>query len=142
MSHKLARGGVPVSLNADNNQIQTTRLVPANFEIEVTYVTNKYSGEGTDSVEGYIRRWLFARRVGSMNFNVDYGLTQLSISYSITDSAPVPVRDNPADAESLYMFTSVITLHGFTSEPELSSVGRINQIQLAHPAGSGQFFAF
>jgi hypothetical protein len=81
-----------------------------------------------------------------MNFNVDYGLTQLSISYQLVDNIPITPRENPADRESVYVITTTATIHGFISEPELTSVGKINQIQLAdsHPgAVSGaQFFPF
>jgi hypothetical protein len=145
MSGRLARQGVPVSLNTDNNQFQMVRLLPANFEIEILYITNKYSSVDTDSVEGYVRRWLFARRNGSLGFTVDYGLTQLGITYNLVESVPLPPRENPADQESIYQITTTATVHGFISEPELGSRGRINQIVLTDPgqlAEGSKFFPF
>ena len=143
----LLRQGIPVRINTDNNQAQLVRLVPTNFEIEVTYITNKYSGD-LDSVEGYVRRWLFARRNGSLQFNINYGMSQLSISYLLGDSVPIQPRDSPTDAESVYQVITTATVHGYVSEPELGTRGIINQIQLTdtHPtAGSvsgAQFFPF
>lgn len=145
-TNRLARHGIPVSLNADNHQVQTAKLLPVKFEIELIYTTNKYGGVETDSVEGFVRRWLAVRRNGSLNFNVDYGLTQMSISYQLVDTIPITPRENPADQESVYAITATATVHGFISEPELGSVGRINQIQLAdgHPGSisGAQFFPF
>lgn len=143
----LLRQGIPVRINTDNNQAQLVRLAPTNFEIEVTYITNKYSGD-LDSVEGYVRRWLFARRNGSLQFNINYGMSQLSISYLLGDSVPIQPRDSPTDAESVYQVITTATVHGYVSEPELGTRGIINQIQLTdtHPtAGSvsgAQFFPF
>ena len=144
----LLRQGLPVRINTDNQQVQMVRLVPTNFEVEVTYITNKYSGQELDSVEGYVRRWLFSRRNGALQFNVDYGMTRLSISYSLTDSVPIQPRDNPTDSESIYQVVTNATIHGYVSEPELGTRGIINQIQLTdvHPTDGGvsgsQFFPF
>lgn len=146
-TNRLARQGISVSVNSDNNQFQLARLIPVNFEVEVAYTTNKYSGDDTDSVEGFTRRWLFARRIGSLNFNIDYGLSQVSISYALADTVPIQPRENPADQESVYVVTANATIHGYISEPELGTRGRINQIQLTdeHPVGTlsgSQFLPF
>ena len=129
-AHRLSRHGIPVSLNTDNNQIQMARIVPVNFEIEVTFVTNEYSGDLT-TVQGFVTRWLFARRNGALQFNVDYGLSQLSISYMLSDNISTPPRESPADGESVYQIVTTATVHGYVSEPELGTRGRINRIQLA-----------
>lgn len=128
--HRLSRQGIPVSLNTDNNQIQMARIVPVNFEIEVTFVTNQYSGD-LSTVQGFVTRWLFARRNGALQFNVDYGLSQLSISYMLSDNVPTPPRENPADGESIYQVVTTATVHGYVSEPELGTRGKVNRIQLA-----------
>lgn len=143
-THRLSKQGIPVLVNTDNNQVQLARLIPVNFEVEVTFVTNKYSGE-LDSVEGFARRWLFARRIGSLNFNVDYGMTQLSISYSLGESVPFQPKENPAEQESVHIVVATATVHGYISEPELGFRGRINQILLTENPpvqDGGQFFPF
>ena len=144
---QLARQGLPVRINTDNQQAQLVRLIPTNFEVEVTYVTNKYSGTQLGSVEAYLRRWLFARRNGSLHFNIDYGMTRLSISSTLSDSVTIPQRENPTDAESVYQIVSTATVHGYVSEPMLATRGIVNQIQLTdvHPTAGisgAQFFPF
>lgn len=128
--HRLSRHGIPVALNTDNNQLQMARVIPVNFEIEVTFVTNKYSGD-LDSVQGFVTRWMMVRRTGALQFNVDYGLSQLSISYMLSDNVPTPPRENPADSESVYQIITTATVHGYVSEPELGTRGRVNRIVLA-----------
>ena len=130
MTHKLSKQGIPVTLNSDNNQFLLARLIPVKFEVEVTYTTNKQSSDNTDSVEGFTRRWLFARRIGSLNFNVDYGMTKVAISYSLGETVPYQPRENPADQESVYAVTTTAIINGYISEPELGTRGRINQIIL------------
>lgn len=144
MTNRLARHGIPVQVNNDNKQIQVAKLIPTNFETEVTYVTNKYDGLDTDSVKGFVRRWLTTRRNGALNFQTKYGLTSLAISCTMADVLQIPKRDNPADAESMYSVVTNVTVHGFVSEPALGTRGRIQQIVLsdAPPNTPGQFFPF
>lgn len=130
MTHKISRQGIPVTVSDDNRQFSMARLMPVKFEVEITYITNKFSGEDLDSVEGFTRRWLFARRIGSMNFNVDYGMTSVSISYALGDTVPIQPRENPADQESVYSVVTSATIYGYLSEPELGARGRIQNIIL------------
>jgi hypothetical protein len=137
---------VPVQRTQDNNRVSLARIIPTNFEIEVAFLTNKYEGIDTSSVSGFARRWLFARRNGFLTYNINYGMTQLSISYTIADTLSIPQRESPADQESIYQVTGNVTVHGYVSEPVLGERGVINQIQLTAthpelPAGT-QFFSF
>lgn len=144
-ARRLAFHGIPVTLNSDNLQMQNARIIPTNFEVEVTYVSNRYDGLDTKSVKGFVRRWLTTRRNGALSFNADYGLSTLSISSTMSDSLNIPKRDNPADTEPVYSVTANITIHGYVSEPALNTKSRINQIVLAEAptllAGQ-QFFPF
>ena len=82
---------------------------------------------------------------GALNFNVDYGLSRMTVTSTVTDSLAVPKRENPADQESVYQVVSNITIHGYISEPALMTRGRINQIVLADAPAPGpgeQFFPF
>lgn len=143
-TNRLARHGIPVTINVDGKQAQNAKLLPTNFEIEVTYVTNKYEGLDLASVQGYVRRWWFTRRTGASNFSVDYGLSNLTIALTFGDSLSVPKRENPADQESVYSVVASLTVHGYISEPSLMTRGRINQIVLADslPGAGQQFFPF
>lgn len=127
MANRLVRQGVPVRVSTDGNQIELARVLPTNFEIELTFVTNQYSGE-LSSVEGMARRWLMNRRNGASLFTVNYGLTDLPISYTVSDTLTIPTRENPTDQESIYNVVGNVTLHGYVSEPSLAKRGRINQV--------------
>lgn len=144
-SHRLVRQGIPVSLNSDNNQFQMARIIPADFEFQVSFITNQRSSDDLNSVTGFTRRWLFARRNGSLQFNVNYGMSSVSIAYTLANSVPIQSREDPASQESYYTVTAIATVHGYVSEPELGTRGRIQQIQLAavHPSDAGsQLFKF
>jgi hypothetical protein len=132
---KLAKQGVVATFNSDNKQAQLVRLLPTNFVIEITFITNKSSSNDLDSISGFIRRWAFARRLGYLNFTVNYGLTNLAINCMLEEAPAIPSRENPADQEAIYTLTTSATVHGYISEPVLSSRGIINQIYLAdtHP---------
>lgn len=129
-SNRLSRQGVPVRLTTGGNQYELARIIPVNFEIEVTYVTNKYDGL-EDSVQGFARRWLFVRRNGSANFTVNYGLTDLPVTYTIGEALSLPPRESPTDQESAYQVVGNLTLQGYISEPMLGVRGRVSQIILS-----------
>lgn len=146
-SNRLARQGIPVTLNSDGTQFKTVRIIPVNFEIEVTFITNKYSGVELDTVDGFSRRWFFARRNGSVNFTVNYGLSNLQISYTVTESLSIPPRESPTDQESVYQVVGNIVLQGYISEPVLGTRGRVNQVILSNAVPTlgeqgEQFFPF
>ena len=142
VSHKLSKQGIPVTLTSDNNQVHLAKLLPTRFEVEMSFTTNRFSGDDVSSVEGFTRRWMFVRRIGSLNFNVDYGMTKVAISYFLGDSVPITPRENPADQESVYNIVTTATINGYVSEPELGTRGKVNQIILTDQAPSGQFFSF
>lgn len=146
VTNRLARQGVPVRISTDNNQFELARIIPVNFDIEVTFITNQYSGD-LKSVEGFIRRWLLNRRNGASSFTVNYGLTNLPISYSVAEALTIPSRESPTEQEAVYPVVGSINLHGYISEPVLATRGRINQIVLSDSVPSlglpnEQFFSF
>lgn len=146
-TNRLSRQGVRVQLNTEGNQYSMARVIPINFDIEVTFVTNKYSGVDTNSVDGFARRWMFARRNGSLNFMVNYGMTNFPVTYTVAESLQIPVRENPADQESVYPVVGNISLQGYISEPVLGTRGRISQIVLSEAvptlgAAGEKFFPF
>lgn len=130
-TNRLARQGVPVQLSADGKQYAMARVIPVDFDIEVTYVTNKYTGIDTDSVNGFLRRWMFIRRNGSVNFTVNYGLTSFPVAYTAMESITLPPRESPADQEPVYQIVATLTVQGYVSEPMTGTRGRINEIILS-----------
>lgn len=146
-SNRLARQGVPVTISSDGLQFQTVRVIPVNLEIEVTFITNQYSGIEPSTVDGFIRRWFFVRRNGSVNFTVNYGLTNFPVAYTVTESLSIPPRESPTDQESVYQVVGTLTLQGYVSEPVLGTRGRVNQIILSNAVptlglSGEQFFPF
>jgi hypothetical protein len=127
-SNSLARNGL-VTIAKDNLAYRT-RIIPANFELEIEYVTNKFQGTEAGSVLTFIRRWLFARKNGYLKFNINYGRLAISISCTLSNSTTVPVRDNVLESESVYKITNTITLHGYISEPALGTIGIIQNIEV------------
>jgi len=126
VTHRLVREGLAVQYS--KNQYEMVRLLPANFVVEVTFVTNKHSGVGPDSVDGFIRRAMFARRNGSLSFKIDYGMATFPITYTIDNTLNTPARENPADLEAVYQVVMNVTIHGYVSEPMTGTRGRIQQV--------------
>lgn len=145
-ANRLARQGLPVAINTGGNQFSTVRVIPANFEIEVTFTTNKssVSDASLTGVSGFTRRWLFLRRNGALNFVVNYGMTDFPITCKLSESVTTPKRDSPTEQESVYQVTTTLTLEGFTSEPVTGRRGRIQDIVLSEevppiPTGATYF---
>lgn len=146
-SNRLARQGIPVTLSSDGKQFHTARVIPVNFEVEVTFVTNQYSGIELSTVDGFSRRWFFMRRNGSINFTVNYGLSNLPVAYTVTESLSIPPRESPTEQESVYQVVGNIVLQGYISEPVLGTRGRVTQVILSNAvptlgAPGEQFFPF
>jgi hypothetical protein len=132
-SHDLIRTGLPVQ--SSNRQTSMVRLLPVTMTVELTFITNKQSGD-LDSVDGFTRRYLFARRNGSLSFNIDYGSTRLPISYSLDEAVNVTSRDNPTDAESVYQIVTTASIRGYVSEPALGNRGRVQTVILDQKVGT------
>lgn len=146
-TNKMARQGV--SLQSSEGQSNTVRMIPANFEFEVEYVTNKFQSLEQGSVLAFSRRWLFARRCGYLKFNIKYGRLALWISSTLGDSVTIPQLENKVETETSYKSTVNLTVHGYISEPELGTQGvvqdvRVNEVLVGADGAvpGSQFFAF
>lgn len=143
-SHRLARYGVPVMMSDDQRQQFYARLFPQNFELEITFVTNKFSGD-LEAVEGFARRWQMARRNGYLQYRINYGQTALDIAVVLNDTISVPTRENPAEQESVYQVVANATIKGYISEAVLGSRQRVLQVETTTKVAAGvgaQFFPF
>lgn len=141
--HSMARRGLVVDVG--QGQAITTRVIPANFEIEIEYHTDKYKGFTGNSVLAYTRRWMFAQRMGYLKFNTRYGRIMFSTGATLADISGIPVRDSATDAETVYKLPSTLTLHGYVSEPTIGTVGIIDSIDLEQGVQdnpNSQFFPF
>jgi len=149
MSHRLARYGIPVAISDDRKQQFYVQLHPQNFEVEVTFITNKYSGD-LEAVEGFVRRWMFSRRNGYLQYRINYGQTTLDIASQLTETLSIPQRENPAEQESVYQVVATATIKGYIGEAVLLARQRILEVEIdtkvASATGLGsadvQFFPF
>ncbi len=146
-TNQMARRGLVVTTN--EGQSQTVRMMPANFEFEIEYVTNKYQGLEQGSVLAFARRWLFSRRCGYLKFNIKYGRLALWIASTLAETVTLPQLENKVETESSYKATANLTVHGYISEPELGSQGVVNDLRVnevvvdSNGAVTGsEFFAF
>lgn len=149
-SHRLARYGVPVLYSDDKREVYYARLIPQNFEIEVTFITDRFDGD-LASVDGFARRWQFALRNGFLHYRLNYGLTAMDITVMLNDTLSIPSRDNPAESESIYQVVANATIKGYISEADLGVRQRVLEVEAdARVAsslqqaqeGATQFFPF
>lgn len=124
--HMLGRRGIPVIVEKD--QATTVRLMPANFEFEFEYHTDKYLGYEQGSVMSLVRRWLFARRFGYLKFNINYGRLAISISATLNEAPVIPEKENSLEGEAPYKVSATLVVHGYVSEAMVSRVGVINDL--------------
>lgn len=110
----LARKGIWVNRESYNVR-SSVRLLYTRFEMQATYYTNRDAG--TDSVLFFMRRWLFARRLGYLKFNVNYGNTKLACHIELSESVNHPTQPSEMDAMPVYAVESTFTVLGYMSEP-------------------------
>lgn len=147
-SHALGRRGIPVNIRTEQT-VQTVRVMPTNFDLDITYVTDKFQSVEQGSVLAFVRRWLMARRFGYLKSSVNYGRLQLGVQVTMAEDIQIPSRENITEAEVSYQMQMTATIHGYISEPVLSEIGKVDQFnvngQVSGVNGqivSTQFFAF
>jgi hypothetical protein len=147
-SHALGRRGLPVNIRTGQT-VQTVRVMPVNFELEITYVTDRFQSVEQGSVLSFVNRWLMARRFGYLKSSVNYGRLQFGVNVTMAPDVSIPSRENITESEVSYVTTMSATIHGYISEPVLSEIGKVNQFnvngQVSGVNGqivSTQFFAF
>jgi hypothetical protein len=128
-ANDFARRGLVINANTDST-FQTARILPANFEIDITFITNKFMGVEPGSVMSFTRKWLFARRFGYLKFSIDYGLQNINIGVTNGESISIPQRENVTESETKYELKVNSKIHGYVSEPVLGIKGNAQKINL------------
>jgi hypothetical protein len=126
----LSRRGITINVNSEDTY-QTVRIMPVDYEIECTYVTNKFNSVEQGSVMSFTRRMLMARRNGYLKFSVDYGSKQFGIGVEIDESVSIPIRENITENETSMEITVMATVHGYISEPVLGEKGKIGKFNVS-----------
>jgi hypothetical protein len=125
----MVRKGLIVNVDS-NSTVQRVRVMPANFDLEINFVTNDFDSVEQGSITSFARRWLLAYRGGYLKFTVNYGRLQFNVALTMPDSLTIPVRDNVVETETSYKLTTTVTIHGYISEPILAQGGKTNTINV------------
>jgi hypothetical protein len=126
----LSRRGLVINVSSEETY-QTVRILPVDFEIECTYVTNKFNSVEQGSVLAFVRRMLMARRNGFLKFTVDYGMKQFGVGVDLEESVAIPSRENVTENETSMEITVTATVHGYISEPVLGEKGKIDKFNVS-----------
>ena len=144
----MLRKGLIVTVDS-NSTVQQVRVMPANFDLQATYVTNKFDSVEQGSVMAFARRWVMAYRGGWLKFTINYGRLQFNVALTMPESVTIPTLENIVETESAYSLVSTLTLHGYISEPIFAQGGKVNTINVQSTVQgvnpktiSSQFLAF
>jgi hypothetical protein len=128
-TQRFVRKGLIVNVDSDST-VQKVRVLPANFDINITYVTNKFESVEQGSVTAFARRWLLAYRAGYLKSTINYGRLAFNIGATLSETVQIPSLENIVESETSYKLTTNITLHGYVSEPMLAIGGKVNTINV------------
>lgn len=147
-AHNMMRRGMVLNVDSADT-VQTVRIIPTDFDIDITYVTNKFQSVDQGSVMAFARRWLLARRAGYLKTSIDYGRMQFGVGITMDSGVSTPSLSNITDSETSFPISVSATIHGYTSEPVLGQQGKVNTFNVNGDIGgvngkvvSTQFFAF
>jgi len=131
----MARRGMQAVVHDSNNAAYTVRLMPTSFDIDVEFYTNQFNLGLESSVLSYAKQWLFARRTGSLKFETEYGRLVLQTQVELAPNVQIPTMENQAEGESVYIVKGSMTVHGYTSQAELGTVGIVQEVELEQTIG-------
>lgn len=98
----------------DERRAFKVHYLPVNFDITVEFRTNTYA-----QVASFVSRWMFARVLGWLKFDIQYGTQHFGISVEPTDSVSIPKRDAAPEVVQEYVVIATAKVLGFISMPEL-----------------------
>lgn len=125
----LARHGQQFAVTENQESAWTVRLLPAQYQVDIEFYTDRGDLRDEASAFALARRWLFARRLGYLKFNVDYGKLSLPIAVEMDESIQIPERPNQLEQQSEYVLTSSLRLQGWVSEPPVHLTGVVQSVE-------------
>lgn len=131
----MARRGLQAVVHDSNNAAYTVRLMPTSFDIDVEFYTNQFNLGLEGSVLSFAKQWLFARRIGSLKFETEYGRLVLQNNVELAPNVQIPTMENQAESESVYVVKASLTLQGYTSQAELGTVGIVQKVEVEETIG-------
>lgn len=133
--HQWARRGI-IFAPPESGSIRAARMVPADFEIEVTYVTDKFdSVTDQGSVRSFVRRWMLAHRAGYLKFNIQYGRLMFRVGATLAKDITIPERENVTDNEIKLEINTSVTLHAYVSDPAVVERGFVEEFLVTEQIG-------
>lgn len=134
-SNYLARRGIVIRYADSENALAKIKLMPATFDIKVEYYTDKNSGD--NSVLFFMKRWMFARRLGYLKFNIKYG-SSFACAVQMDESVSQPVKGQETDNSAFYLVEANLQINGFVSEPQILTDGVVNDFAASVRVGNNE----
>lgn len=125
-SNYLSRSGVVVA-DKSANTISKVKLLPCKFDFNCNYYTNTNAGD--NSALFFMKRWLFARRLGYLKFTIKYGDNTYGCHVELDESVSLPERDPEPEGPNWFKLDCRFSVVGFISEAEVLSEGRVTTIK-------------
>lgn len=113
-SHAIGFYGPTVVVLDDGKRGYRAKMVPVEFAIKFTYITNSYN-----DILKIAPLLMISRRFGWLKFNVAYGRATFGISVMPDGQVSVPQQENDLGSAKEYELEIPISMYGFVSLPTL-----------------------
>lgn len=113
LKNQALRGAQSVVVT-DEKRTYRVHYLPLDFDVSVELRANSFA-----QVSSFASRWMFARVLGWLKFDVQYGTQHFGIGVEPSDSINIPKRDAEPSAVQEYILNSTLKVQGFISMPEL-----------------------
>lgn len=106
--------GLPAVLSTDMRRDYRVQYAQVDFRISLEFVTNDYA-----ELLRFANRWMFARKLGHLKFQVAYGSLSFGINSILDNSLEIPKREADATNITEYVLTTGLLMHGYMTNPVL-----------------------
>lgn len=113
LARNTAKFGSFGSLNSSQNMYNVHTIIPADFEVEATFITDSYQ-----DLMRYIKRWSFTAVQKKLNFTANYDDIPTTVTVDMNDSLSIPQKENDVENADTYTVESSLVVHGWLSDDE------------------------
>lgn len=110
------------SSNADNSLAQNIKLLPAFFQLEISFLTDDFY-----KMLEIVDTWVPMSRDKGLFFSVTYFGVNLDIAVIPDDTLRIPVRDNLVDLVNMFQLNGQVNAQGYISG-QINNVTTINTV--------------
>lgn len=121
-SNCLSRRGIVIS-DLSNNVAYKSKILPVVYDYDI-----KYTCLDLEKTLWFMKRWLFARRLGYIKFTVKYGKESFGCNIELSDTVQQPQKEQETQGYSNYEVQTSMSVIGFMSEAELITEPKITDI--------------